>query len=341
MKIRIGLIILGFIALGGLITLRYEEVLGALDLIKNVKWYIILTIPLIQLISFYANAQYYRNILKNLGYNVSLNKLYRMSMALNYVNQVFPSGGVSSATFIVYGLRDTVPAGKAALAQAGRYILTYISFTIILFVGVLMLYFSGSMDKIVVRIVVLLVLGGIVASIFFLYILRSNSRFDRLVYFVQRIIDKLVGMIGKRKHAVIGKRKVKKLLGEFHGGYEMTIKEWSKLRQPFFYALLGSITEIVALYMIFLALGAPVNPGAAILGYASGYTAGATSIIPGDLGILELAMIAAFRATGITLALGLSVTVIYRVVNKLFLLIPGFIFYTQLLKEKNSAHTDS
>lgn len=58
---------------------------------------------------------------------------------------------------------------------------------------------------------------------------------------------------------------------------------------------------------------------------------GGISLIPGDVGVYEVAMVAAFSSLGIPVAAALSATVLYRILKKLITLSVGFVFYTRLI----------
>ena len=57
------------------------------------------------------------------------------------------------------------------------------------------------------------------------------------------------------------------------------------LRMPLLYALLANVTEIMAIYVVYLAFGATVNPGAVILAYAIANFAGLVSVLPGGVSL--------------------------------------------------------
>lgn len=332
------LIIAAVVGLAGIAYFSRNEVGTALGLIKDANWALLALIPLVQLVSFLCNAMYYRSFLINFKYHVRLSKLYKLSFALNFVNQVLPTGGVAGLTFITYALKeDHVPAGKSTLAQLGRYVLTFISYGIILVAAFLMLYFGGGIDKILVRITVILVIASILVVGGFLYAMYSKTRFNSLVYWVQRVIDWFALKFKRSKKPLIGKARVERALNEFHEGFEMVIRERQRFGVPFIFALAGNIMELSTLYIVFLALGMPINPGAMVISYATANASGAISLIPGDVGVYEATMVAVLTATGVPVAIGLSATILYRIMNKAIFLPVGFYFYSKFLAKNPKA----
>jgi len=94
---------------------------------------------------------------------------------------------------------------------------------------------------------------------------------------------------------------------------------------------MGNVMEVTTLFVVFASLGLYINPGAIIISYAVASVVGVISVIPGDVGVFEVAMITALSATGTPVAVGLSATVLYRILNKALFLPVGFYFYTHLI----------
>lgn len=327
------------LALGAFIVIGFlnrGEVKEAIGLLRTARWPLLALAPLIQLISFYANARYYQTFMATFSYPAGLGRLYRMSLALNFVNQITPSAGISGVTFFSYGLRQQVPAGKATLIQFGRYFLTFVSYSVLLLFALLLIYFGGGIDKIIVRVVVLLIAGSLLGFGLFIYALSTKRGFNRLIYRLQRLVDWSAARFRRSKRPVVGKGRMKRLLIEFHQGFDLVSRERHRLLKPLFYALMGSFMELATLYVVFAALGALINPGAAIIGYAVANTASAVSVVPGDVGIYELAMVASLSATGISLGIALSATLLYRILNKALFLPIGFYYYSQIIGQKDA-----
>src|SRR6185369_16914036 len=99
------------------------------------------------------------------------------------------------------------------------------------------------------------------------------------------------------------------------------------------YALVADATEIAAVYVVYIAFGEWVNIGAVILAYGIANFAGLVSVLPGGIGIYEALMTTVLAATGVPARLSLPVTVMYRVLNSLIQLPPGYYFYHQAIKQ--------
>ena len=99
-------------------------------------------------------------------------------------------------------------------------------------------------------------------------------------------------------------------------------------------SFVANLTEVLTLYVVFLAFGVWVNPGAIILAYAVANFAGLISFLPAGVGIFEGLMTAVLVATGVPVGVSIPVTVMYRVINMTIQLVPGYILYYRNLHKK-------
>jgi uncharacterized protein (TIRG00374 family) len=87
--------------------------------------------------------------------------------------------------------------------------------------------------------------------------------------------------------------------------------------------------------VVFLAFGQAVNVGAVILAYAIANFAGLVSVLPGGVGIYEALMTTVLATTGIPAGVSLPVIIMYRLLNTLIQIPPGYYFYLKTLHEGN------
>ena len=86
------------------------------------------------------------------------------------------------------------------------------------------------------------------------------------------------------------------------------------------------------MYVVYIAFGHLVNVGAVILAYAIANFAGLVSVLPGGIGVYEALMTAVLASTGVKPGISLPVTVMYRVVNTLIQIPPGYYLYQKTLR---------
>lgn len=301
-----------------------------LTLLGQARWQFLLLIPLIQLGSYWSNAKYYQSFLGIMGFHQPFKRLFETSIVINFVNQVFPSAGVSGASFLSRSL-EGVPVGRSTLAQIFRYIFTFLSFVVVLMVGFLLLYLGGGIQQATVRWTGLFILL-IIASCIVLITLVSNRKAveavgDRAVSGINRI----AGIFKRHPKHLIDRVSTQRFYKEFYEGVDILHGQRGRWLKPMAFALVGNLAEVTTVYVAFLALGEAINPGVVIAGYALANFFSLLSLVTTGIGVYEGAMIATFVALGVPFALSLSVTVLYRVMNMLIFLPLGFYYYRRSL----------
>ena len=97
----------------------------------NLLW-LSLIVPF-QLLNHYSVAKFYQSYLKTLGEKIKTRELYKVSVEMNFVNNVFPSGGVSGFGYLGIRMKKLgVKGSKSTLLQTSRHMLTFVSFIIYL-----------------------------------------------------------------------------------------------------------------------------------------------------------------------------------------------------------------
>jgi uncharacterized protein (TIRG00374 family) len=102
------------------------------------------------------------------------------------------------------------------------------------------------------------------------------------------------------------------------------------------WAFLLNLTEILTVYLVYVAFGELVNPGAVIIAYAVANFAGLIAVLPGGVGVYEGLMTAVLTSAGVNKALALSATVIYRVLQMIVFLPIGYYFYHKALSHNDA-----
>jgi uncharacterized protein (TIRG00374 family) len=145
--------------------------------------------------------------------------------------------------------------------------------------------------------------------------------------FLTRLVNRLIRLVRPRYPETIKIERAQRVIEDLHANYKLIESQWRRLKAPFFWALMANLTEMATIYVVYLAFGHPVNIGSIILAYAVANFAGMVSILPGGVGIYETLMTAVLVATGVPASLGISVTVMYRVVNTMLQIVPGYVLY--------------
>jgi uncharacterized protein (TIRG00374 family) len=328
--------IVTILALVGLVYALRDEILTTIENVGRVNtWALALMLP-IEFLNYDAYARMYRSFFGILGDKVTYKEMMKVSLELNLVNHIFPSGGVSG--FSYFGLRLKkigISSGKATLVQTMRFIFLFLSFEILLVVGLLSLAIGGSANNLTILVAASLSTLLIVGTALLAFIIGSKQRIRNFFTFFTKAINRAVKAIFKGNREIIETARVENMLNDLHENYLVLKSDYSRLKQPFFNAFMANLTEILAVYVVYVAFGHWINPGAIILAYALANFAGLISVLPGGIGIYEAIMTAVLAVAGVPASVSIPVTVMYRVINITIQVIPGYYFYHKALRDES------
>ncbi len=269
-RVKIIINLVTIIALAILLYVSWPDITKGLQEIGGAKWSIIaLMIPL-QIFNFFAVGMIYHSYFKGDNQTkITKKDTFKVALELNFVNNVFPSGGVATLFGTLLGV----------------------------------------------------------------YIISDEKRIKAFTAFLPRIINAIFKPFKKHRKNTIDIHRVERLFGAMHDDYRQLMKEPSRLKMPFFWALAVNTTEVLTIYLAYLALGQVINPGAVILAYSVASFAGLVSVLPGGIGVYEALMTTVLAASGVPKALALSATLIYRIFTMMIFVPTGFILYQLALKK--------
>jgi uncharacterized protein (TIRG00374 family) len=301
------------------------------DLFRVHAWALLLIIP-VEYLNYDAQARLYQGLFAITGNRLEYWPLFKSSLELNFVNSVFPSGGVTGISYFGVRMRNSdITGAKATVVQLLKLVLLFLSFEILIVLGLFFLAIEGHMNN-----VMLLLAGSIttllvVGTFGFAFIIGSEKRIAGFFTWATRLLNKTIRLVRPGQNETINVERARALFEDLHRNYMLVRKDWRALKMPFIWALLANFWEIMAVYVVYIAFGQLVNFGAVIIAYAVANFAGLVSIMPGGIGIYEGLMTLTLAAGGIPSSISLPVTVMYRVLNMIVQLPPGYYLYHRAL----------
>ncbi len=297
-------------------------------------WVLLLLIP-VELLNYHAQAKLYDGLFRMVGNKLRYRFLFETSLELNFVNSVFPSGGVSGISYFAMRMRserEKITGGRATLVQLMKLALLFLSFEILLIAGLLCLAIGGHVNNFV------LLIGGSVSTLLligtfaFIMIIGHERRIQATFTFLTQLLNRLIQVVVRPNNPeTINMGRLRMAVEELHQNYKLIEQGHRELKRPFLWAFIANLAEVAAVYVVYVAFGHLVNPGSVILAYSIANFAGLVSVMPGGVGIYEALMTGVLVATGVPAALSLPVTVMYRVLNMLIQLPPGYFYYHRTL----------
>ncbi len=298
-------------------------------------WALLLLIP-IEWANYDTQARLYRGLFAVVGNKLSYRFLYETSLELNFVNSVFPSGGVSGISYFGVRMRNLekgneITAGKATVVQMMKLMLLFLSFEVLLFFGLLFMAIGGRVNNLVILVMSSVTTLLLVGTFAFVMIIGSERRISATFAYVTQALNKLIHLVRPKHPETISTVRARRIVEELHGNYKIIESQYKSLKWPFLWALLANASEVAAVYVVYIAFGQWVNVGSVILAYSIANFAGLVSVLPGGVGVYEALMTAVLVATGVPAHISIPVTVMYRVLNMLIQLPPGYYFYHRTL----------
>ncbi len=296
-------------------------------------WALLLMIP-IEALNYDAYARLYRSLFGTLGTKVKYWPMYRVMLELNFVNHILPTGGVSGVSYFGVRLKsENISTTQSTFVQVMKFLFLYISFLPILVVALFLLALRGHTNNFVILIASSIITSIIIGTMVGVYILDSRSRINSFLTWITKAINWLVHLVRPKHSETIKIQNAQKAFSELHDNYQIIKKNWRQLQRPLLYTTIADLTEVAAVYVVYIAFGHIVNLGAVILAYAVANLGGLISVLPAGIGVYEALMTAVLTATGIPVALSIPVTIMYRIVNMFIQLTPGYVLYQKAVKE--------
>ena len=320
-----------------LILLLRNEITATIKNLTQVHaWALILLIPL-ELWNYDSQTRMYRSLFTLVGNQMNYRFLFGVSLELNFVNNIFPSGGISGISYFAARMRSSdnqITGGKATVVQTMKLMLTFLSFELLLILGLIFMAVGGHVNDLTILVATTISTLLVIGTIAFVFIIGSMSRINATLAFATKTLNRLIHLVRPNHPETIRMDQVRRTVEELHSNYGLIKDNYKQLKKPFLFALFANLSEVLAVYVIYIAFGHWVNIGSIILAYAVANFAGLISVLPGGIGVYEALMTAVLAAAGIPASLSIPVVVMYRILNTLIQLPPGYYFYHRTIHGK-------
>lgn len=323
------------IALVVLIVLTRGAITEAFRKLGDLNAFALLMMIPLQFLGYYSIARLYKDFFDARGERLGTKKMMEVALELNFVNHVFPSGGVSGFSYLSLRLKkEGISTAQSTLAQILRFALTFLSFLLLLILGVLVLALRRNTSPLTILVassIMFLTIFGVLVGV---YIISSEKRIKSFVRWLPKAINSVANIFRSHRRDIINISKVENTLEDMHRDYMVLSSDWRQLKKPFFWALAVNICEVSTIYAAYMAFGSFINPGGLIIAYAVANFAGLIAVLPGGIGVYEGLMTAVMASTGVDKALALSATVVYRVITMVIGLPIGYFYYHRNLNNQ-------
>jgi len=345
MSFRSWLTLITLVLLGGVVVAAWPEILKAWRLTDHIDWWILSLMIPVQLASYYANGGTIFSYLSSKGNLKHLSQwmMARMSLELNFVNHVFPSGGAAGVSYMGWLLgKHGVSAGRATISQLIRYVLTFISFVCLLLVAVVILTLDGAISRFVILLSFFLVLGCVGVIIAAIYLLGNKRRLERFSVWLVQKVNRLIRKLTRgKKQGSLKEAPINAFFMDLHQDYIEIMRDKKILIKPFIWSMMANVLDVVLLWVAFWALGTPVDPATLVVAFGVAGVSSIISVTPGNAGVYEVVMIAILASGGVQPDIAIAGTLLARVVLVLGTIVFGYFFYQLTLVKYGKRPTES
>jgi putative heme transporter len=341
MSFRAWLSVVTLIFIAVIIYFSRHELVHAWELLADVNiWILLLLIPG-QILVYYAGGEMifsYLRAKKSID-NINGFTLARMSLEMNFVNHILPSGGVSGISYMTWRLgKFGVSAGRATMSQVVRYAMSFAALIVLIALSVIAVTIDGNINRWMILMSSILVSGMIGAILGAIFLISSPSRMKSFGDWLVRVINKVVRKVTfGRKKRILNHEKVSIFFSEMHRDFAALRADKSILIRPFIWGIVFTLADVGLFLITFWALGVPINPAPILIAYGVAALAGFFVVTPGGAGAYEAIMVAFLAVAGIAQGIAIAGIVLTRVILLLGTIILGYVFY-QLALIKYGKH---
>ena len=335
LSVRAWISIITFLLIAVILFFARKELLHAWELMSKVNiWILLLLVPVV-MIGYLAAGEMIFSYLrqKKMISHISVFTQMRISLELNFVNHVLPSGGVSGISYMNWRLHKLgVSVGKATMAQGIRYVAGFAALVTLLIVAVFVVTIDGSINRWIILMSSTLVTLMIIVTLLCMYVFSSSARLHKMADAVARFVNMFVRKVTLgRVRTVIRKAALVDFLDDMHDDYVSMMRDKRILLQPYLWGLFFTVTEIAIFWVVFWALGSPVNPAPILIGYGLASIAAFLIVTPGGAGAYEAVMVFVLAIAGMGKGEAIAGIVLTRAIILFFTILVGWILYQQVV----------
>lgn len=327
------------------IIAAWPEIVQAAQLMGQVDlWILLLLIP-VQFLSYYATGGMIFSYLRAKGNlkDMSHWSTTRLALELNFVNHILPSGGAAGFSYLAWILsKHKVSVSRSTMSQLIRFVLTFLSFVMLLVVAMIVLAATNRIDRVIVFVGLGLVVAAVGATLFGIWLVRSKKRLEKFSGWITRTANKFVNWItrGKKPNIVKGLALLEFFTG-LNDDYLSIRRDRKILIRPFIWAAIANILDVSLIWIAFWSLGFPLDAALLFVAFGIASIAGAVSVTPGGAGVYEAVMVAFLAASGVTTEVAIAGTLLARVTLLSGTILFGYVFYQLTVNKYGKRPADS
>lgn len=327
-----------------ILVAAHKDILDAFREMGRANWLVLLLLIPVQFASYYAGTEIFLTYLRARGQLRNVNSLEAtsMSLELNFVNHIFPSGGVSGIGYMSWRLGKLgVSAGQSTMAQIMKYVVQMAVFMVLMVLSLLWATATNQMANWVAVATTIAIVSLVFILIFGSYLVGSRERMESFANFLTSRVNYFVSFLtrGRRKNAM-NLEKTRKFFLDFHEDFLVLKKDKKLLAKPVLWSFIFTIFDVGLFMVSFASLGTFVNPAILFIAYGAATLSGMFMVTPGGAGAYEAIMIGILTASDVNPGIAFAGVILARVILILMTLGTGFFVYQRALRKYSGNKVD-
>jgi uncharacterized protein (TIRG00374 family) len=308
------LVILVFFLAMAIIMLSFSELKDIADTLERHDLRFLFLGIMIELAWMLNDAAEYRALLRVMGIEEKISRLFMLATASTFINIVAPSGGMSGiAVFLDNAAKRDHPRGRVVATGALYFFLDYIAFLCVLSLGIVVLIRRNDLQTGEITASALMVLLAIGLGTLIYLGSRSAANLGNVLAWLARQINRVVRLLTRRNW--LSEDRAHEFACEMAQGLSVLHGDARGLTRPMLHALNNKMLMIGVLMMAFLDFRVPYSLGTLIAGFSIAYLFLIISPTPSGIGIVEGILPLALNSLSVAWEDAVVVTLAYRAVT--------------------------
>lgn len=287
------------------------QVISLSQTLLHGKWQWLLLASFLQAVYYLVYTGLYQTAFTTVEVESQVSRLFPVVLGSLFVNVVTPSAGTGGiALFVDDASRRNQSATRAAAGALLAMAADFISFTLVMFVGLVYLFFYHDLKsyEIIAAGMLLLLSAGLV-----LILSLGLWRADILRGILERVQGWAEILFTRiRRPAPFPENWYEKTSLDFAEAGAAIRSHPARLWRILGTALAAQLIDLATIYILFLAFGWSVGFGVLVAGFAIGVLFWIVSITPQGIGIVEGVMTLTYTSLGVPATTAAAVTLAFR-----------------------------
>lgn len=279
-------------------------------------WVLLLIIP-VQFFSYLASTEIFFTYLRGRGQLKDVSTVGSTSMALefNFVNHVFPTAGVSGASYMIWRLGKLgVPAGQAMMSQIINWISLGSTFIVMMIISLIIATAENKAANWLIMATTIAAVALVLALVFGSFLIGSRERLMSFGKWLARHLNNFGYKVLKRKKPLMRMSSVESFVNDFFDDFQAIKEDKALLKGPIAWGFISNLLDVMLIAIAFWALGYPIDFALLLIGFGAASVGAFAMATPGGVGAYEAVMIGVLVAGGVPAEMASAGTILSRVI---------------------------